>query len=88
MPKHRTTSSTSEVRADLEFDLDKTYEENVAAFKEHMFAIDAAMAEILFKHLDKLLSGDDPGSRANRTAFNRAVLAELETPLPPAVGPS
>ena len=88
MPKHPTTISTYEAMRDLEFDLDKTYEENVAAFEEHVSAIDAAMAEILFKQLDKLLSGDDSGNRANRAAFNRAVLAELEAPVPPAAGSS
>jgi hypothetical protein len=63
---------------DLEFDLGQSYEENVAAFKLLMTALDPVMAGILFKHLDKLLAGDDPGNRANRTAFNRAVLADLE----------
>lgn len=67
---------------DLGFDLDKTYEENNVAFKQHMTALDPVMAEILFKHLDKLLVGDDPGNRANRTAFNRAVLADLEASAP------
>lgn len=43
-----------------------------------MTALDPTLAEILFKHLDKLLADNDPGNRANRTAFNRAVLAELE----------
>ena len=73
---------------DLEFDLAKTYEENVACFQQHMTALDPCMAEILFKHLDKLLAGDDPGNRANRTAFNRAVLADLEAPAPAGGGSS
>jgi hypothetical protein len=73
---------------DLEFDLDKTYDENVAAFKQHMTALDPVMAVILFEHLDKLLAGDDPGNRANRTAFNRAVLAELDVPAPAQGAPS
>ena len=73
---------------DLEFDLDKTYEENVATFKQYMMALDPAMAEILFKHLDMLLTGDDPSNRVNRTAFNGAVLAELEAPAPAEGGPS
>ena len=73
---------------DLEFNLDKTYDENVAAFKLHMTTLDPVMAEILFKHLDKLLAGDDSGNRANRTAFNHAVLAELEAQAPAGGGPS
>jgi hypothetical protein len=72
----------------LEFNPDKTYEDNVAAFKQHMIAFDPVMAEILFKHLDKLLAGGDPGNRTNRTTFNRAVLAELEAPAPAGDGPS
>jgi hypothetical protein len=67
---------------DLEFDLNKTYDENVEAFKQHVTALDPVLAWVLFKHLDKLLAGDDPGNRANRTAFNRAVLVELEAPPP------
>ena len=63
---------------ELEFDLDKTHEENLEAFKQHVTALDPTLAEILFKHLDTLLAGDDPGNRANMTAFNRAVLTELE----------
>jgi ABC-type Zn uptake system ZnuABC Zn-binding protein ZnuA len=63
---------------ELAFQLYKTYEENLEAFKQHVTALDPTLAEILFKHLDKLLADNDPGNRANRTAFNRAVLAELE----------
>jgi hypothetical protein len=70
----------------LELDLHKTYEENLEAFKQHVTALDPTLAGILFKHLDKLLAGDDPGNRANRTAFNRAVLAELEALPPPTEG--
>ena len=73
---------------DLEFDRNKTYDENVATFQQHMTSLDPVMTEILFKHLGKLLAGDDPGNRANRTAFNRAVLAELEAPAPAQDGPS
>ncbi|MBX3671017.1 MAG: hypothetical protein KF778_21685 [Rhodocyclaceae bacterium] len=69
----------------LVFDLNKTYEENNEAFKLHVLALDPVMAEIFFKHLDTLLAGDDPGGRANRTAFNHAVLVDLEVP-PPADG--
>jgi hypothetical protein len=66
----------------LKFDLDKSFEENLEAFERHVIALDPTLADILFRHLDKLLAGDDPGNRANRTAFNHAVLAELEA-LPP-----
>jgi hypothetical protein len=71
---------------DLEFDLDKTYEENLESFKQHVTALDPVLAVILFKHLDKLLAGNDPGNRTNRTAFNHAILAELEAPPPPTEG--
>ena len=71
---------------ELEFDLDKTYEENLEAFKQHMTALAPTLADILFRHVDKLLAGEEPGNRANRTTFNRAVLAELETPPPPTEG--
>jgi hypothetical protein len=74
--------------SDLEFDLDKTYAENVEAFKQHVKVLDPAMAEILFRHIDKLSAGDDPGNRANRTAFNRAVLADLEASQPAKGGAS
>ncbi len=63
---------------DLVFDLDKSYEDNIEAFRRHVTALDPAMAEILFKHLGNLIAGEDPGSRPNRTVFNRAVLADLE----------
>jgi hypothetical protein len=71
---------------ELEFNLDNTYAENLQVFKQHVTALDPTLAEILFKHLDKLLVGDDPGNRANRTAFNRVVLAELEALPPPSHG--
>ncbi len=68
---------------DLSFDLDKTYEENIRLFEEHITKLNPAMAEILLRHLDTLLAGEDPGGRANRSAFNRSVLADLEAaPLP------
>jgi hypothetical protein len=70
---------------ELQFDLDKTYEENLEAFKQHVTTLDPTMGAILLKHLDTLVAGDDPGGRTNRTVFNRSVLAELEAP-PPAEG--
>ena len=63
---------------DLAFDLDKSYEYNIEAFRLHVTALDPAMAEILFKHLNKLMAGEDPGNRTNRTVFNHAVLVDLE----------
>ena len=65
---------------DLAFDLNKSYEENIEVFKLHVAALDPAMAEILLNHLDTLLAGEDPGGRTSRTAFNRAVLVDLEAP--------
>jgi hypothetical protein len=64
---------------DLEFNLDSSFHENLEAFKRHVSAIDPALAEILFRHIDKLQATDDQvRDRASRAAFNRAVLADLE----------
>lgn len=62
----------------LAFDLDKSFEQNLEAFKDHVTALDPVLAGILFKHLNKLHPTDEANDRANRTAFNRAVLADLE----------
>jgi hypothetical protein len=63
---------------ELEFDLDKSFEENLDAFKRHVTALDPLLAAILLKHLDKLHPADEANDRASRTEFNRAVLADLE----------
>lgn len=67
--------------ANFEFDPDKSFDENVAAFQAHVTAIDPECAEILFAELDALLGDGDstPAKvRARRTDFNAAVLVELE----------
>lgn len=64
--------------ADLVFDIEKSYEQNIEALRQYAAIIDRSMADILFQHLDKLMVGEDPGSRTNRTTFNRAVLTDLE----------
>jgi hypothetical protein len=63
---------------ELEFDLDKSFEENLEEFKRHVTTLDPVLAAILLKHLDKLHPADESNERASRTEFNRAVLADLE----------
>jgi hypothetical protein len=67
----------------LKFDLDKTFDENVAEFRSHLEELDPECAKILFDNLPTLLGdGNIARARANRTAFNEAVLAQLKA-LPP-----
>jgi hypothetical protein len=69
---------------ELQFDLDKSFTENLEAFKRHVTALDPVLSGILFDHLDKLQVGDDQTrNRASRTQFNQAVLAALEALPPP-----
>jgi hypothetical protein len=66
----------------LEFDIDKTFEENMEQFRAHLEGLDPECAKILFDNLETLLRGANP--RAARAAFNQAVLAQLVTLLPKA----
>ncbi len=63
----------------LEFDLEKSFDENIAEFRKHLEGVDPECAKILFDNLTTLLGDGNPArARANRTAFNQALLAELE----------
>lgn len=63
----------------LECDLDKSFDENIAEFRKHLEALDPDCANIFFDNQAKLLGDGNPSrNRANRTAFNDAVLAQLE----------
>ena len=62
----------------LAFDLDKSFDENLQAFRDYLTVLDPVLAGILFKHLAKLHPADEANERSSRTAFNRAVLADLE----------
>ncbi len=67
----------------LEFDLDKTFGENIAVFRGHLEGLDPECAKIFFDNQATLLGdGNSARARANRTAFNEAVLAQLKV-LPP-----
>ncbi|MBR0960880.1 hypothetical protein [Bradyrhizobium japonicum] len=63
----------------FQFDPEKPLDENVAAFKTHVSALDPECAAILFDNLDVLLGDGDPTRmRARRGEFNAAVVEALE----------
>lgn len=63
----------------LEFDLNKSFDENIAEFRKHLEALDPECAKVFFDNQSTLLGdGNAARARANRTAFNEAVLAQLE----------
>jgi len=66
--------------ADLEFNLDSTFDENLEAFKKHLECVDPVLTEILFKHVDKIKYTGDSTREPNegRNAFNNSLLIELE----------
>jgi hypothetical protein len=61
----------------LEFDLNKTFDQNIAEFRKHLESLDPECAKLFFDNQATLL-GDPARARANRTAFNEAVLEELK----------
>jgi hypothetical protein len=70
----------------LEFDPNKALDEHLAEFRAHLEAIDPECAKIFFDNLPTLKGDGNPSrARANRTAFNQAVLAQLKA-LPPKAG--
>jgi hypothetical protein len=72
----------------LEFDLNKTFDQNIAEFRNHLEGLDPECARIFFDNQATLLGDGDPArARANRTAFNEAVLEELNA-LPTGNGPT
>lgn len=63
----------------LEFDLNKSFDENIAEFRKHLEALDPECAKVFFDNQSTLLGdGNSARARANRTAFNEAVLTQLE----------
>jgi hypothetical protein len=67
----------------FEFDPSKTFDEHVAEFRKHLEGLDPEFAKIFFDNQATLLGDADPArARANRIAFNEAVLAQLKG-LPP-----
>ena len=59
------------------FDSNKTFDENLTDFLTHLDGVDPECAKILRANLNVLL-GDGSQARANRAAFNEAVLKELD----------
>jgi hypothetical protein len=63
----------------FEFNPDKSFEENVAAFKAYISSLDPHCAEILFEHLNVLVGDADPSkSRVRREQFNSEVAHALD----------
>jgi hypothetical protein len=63
----------------FEFDPQKSFDENVAAFKAHVEQLDPECAAILFSNLDTLTGDGNPDrARPRRTSFNTAVAAALD----------
>jgi hypothetical protein len=63
----------------MEFDLDDTFEQNLARFREEADRLDPECAQILFDNLS-ILSRDGDAARDRQAIqeFHRAVLAALE----------
>jgi hypothetical protein len=67
----------------LEFDLNKTFDQNIAEFQKHLEGLDSDCAKIFFDNQATLLGDGNPARlRANRIAFNEAVLNQLKALLP------
>jgi hypothetical protein len=67
----------------LEFDLNKTFDQNTAEFRKHLEGLDPECAKIFFDNQATLLGDGNPvRAQANRIAFNEAVLEHLKA-LPP-----
>ncbi|KYK44769.1 hypothetical protein A1D31_35925 [Bradyrhizobium liaoningense] len=63
----------------FQFDPQKSFDDNVAAFKAHVEQLDPECADILFRHLNTLVGDSDPGrARLRRTEFNAAVASALD----------
>lgn len=72
----------------LEFDPTKSFDEHIAEYRKHLEALDPECAKIFFDNLATLVGDGNPArARANRTAFNAAVLRQLKA-LPPKSGGS
>lgn len=60
----------------LQFDPEKSFEENCAEFQRHLVQLDPECAQIFLEAKEKLL-GDGIAVAGSRPAFNRAVLEKL-----------
>jgi len=64
----------------LEFDFNKTFEQNTAEFRKHLEGLDPECAKIFFDNEATLLGDGNPArAQANRIALNEAVLEQLDT---------
>ena len=71
----------------LKFDSQKSFDQNIRDFHDHLVQLDPECAKILFDTLPVLQPDDEETSaRANRPAFNEAVLQALESLRPKSVG--
>ena len=62
----------------LEFDPAKSFDEHIAEYRKHLEGLDPECAKIFFDNLSTLIGDGTPArARANRTAFNAAVLRQL-----------
>ena len=67
----------------LEFNLSKSFDENIAEFRKHLEGLDPECAKIFLDNQATLLGDGNPTrARQNRIAFNEAVLEQLKA-LPP-----
>jgi hypothetical protein len=72
----------------LEFDLNKSFDENIAEFRKHLEGLDPECAKVFLDNQATLLGDGNPTrARQNRIAFNEAVLERLKG-LPPTAGAS
>ena len=64
----------------LEFDINKTFDQNTAEFRKHLEGLDPECARIFFDNEATLLGDGNPArAQANRIAFNEAVLEQLNS---------
>jgi hypothetical protein len=67
----------------LEFDPNKSFDDHVAELRKHLESLDFECAQIFFGNQAILLADGNPArARANRIAFNEAVLEQLNALLP------
>lgn len=69
----------------LEFDPDKSFDENIAEFEQYLERLDPEFARIFLDTKEKLL-GDGMAVQGSRTAFNNAVIEKLKALVPKGKG--
>ena len=69
----------------LEFDPNKSFDENIAEFQKYLEQLDPECAEIFSDEQPKLF-GDGISVQGNRTVFNDAVLERLKMLAPKKAG--